>query len=232
MQSIIGAVKNGWPTTKRPCSNGLSPFYEKRSQLIVDNGLVFARERLVVPTSMKKEMLTQIHRSHIGIEGCLWRAREVLYWPLMNAEVKGLVSKRPTCQAHQPAQCREELKPYPIPFRPGETVSINLFELGKQHIVLLVDQWSAFFEVQELTRTTADKVILACKVQFARHGMLDTVITDNGPQFSATEFSAFARDWQFKHLKSSLRNPKSNGQAENEVKTCKTLMAVFLLRRL
>ena len=81
-------------------------------------------------------------------------------------------------------------------------------------------------------RTTADKVILACKVRFERHGMPDTVITDNGPQFSATEFSAFARDWQFNHLTSRLRYPQSNGQAENEVKTCKTLMAVFLLRRL
>ncbi len=131
MQSIIGAVKNGWPTSKRPCSNGLSPFYEKRSELIVDNGLVFARERLVIPTSMRKEMLTQIHRFHI---------------------------------------------------------------------VLLVDHWCAFFEVQELTRTTANKVILACTVQFARHGMPDTVVRDNGPQFSATEFSAFARDWQFKRL--------------------------------
>ena len=137
MQSIISAVKNGWPTSKRPYSNDLSPFYEKRSELIVDNGLVFARVRLVVPTSMRKEMLTQIHRTHIGIEGCLWRAREVLYWPLMNAEIKGLVLKRPTCQAHQPAQCREELKPYPIPFLPGETVSINLFKLRKQHFVLL-----------------------------------------------------------------------------------------------
>ncbi len=169
-------------------------------------------------------MLTQIHRSHIGIEGCLRRAREVLYWPLMNAEVKDLVSKCPTCQAHQPAQCREELKPYPIPFRPWETVSMDLFELGKQHFVLLVDHWSGFFEVQELTRTTADKVILACKVQFARHGIPDTVITDNGPQFSATEFSAFARDWQFKHLTSSPRYPQFNGRAENAVKTCKTLM--------
>ena len=61
--------------------------------LIVYNGLVFTGERLVVPTSMRKEMLTQIHRSHIGIEGCLRRACEVLYWPLMNAEVKDLVSK-------------------------------------------------------------------------------------------------------------------------------------------
>ncbi|CAB3985408.1 Transposon Ty3-G Gag-Pol poly, partial [Paramuricea clavata] len=169
MQSIIVAVKNGWPTSKRQCSQDLAPFYDKRSELVVDNGLVFAGERLVVPKSMRKEMLTQIHRSHIGIEGCLRRARE----------------------AYQPAQCHH---------------------------------WSGFFEVQELTRTTADKVIVACKVQFARHGIPDTVITDNGPQFSATEFSAFARDWQFKHLTSSPRYPQSNGRAENAVKTCKMLM--------
>ena len=93
----------------------------------------------------------------------------------MNAEVKDLISKCPTCQAYQPAQCREELKPYPIPFRPWETVSMDLFELGKQHFVLLVDHWSGFFEVQELTRTTADKVMVACKVQFARHGIPNTV---------------------------------------------------------
>jgi hypothetical protein len=85
----------------------------------------------------------------------------------MNAEVKDLISKCSTCQAYKPAQCREELKPYPIPFCPWETVSMDLFELGKQHFVLLVDHWSGFFEVQELTRTTADKVIVACKVQFA-----------------------------------------------------------------
>ncbi|XP_028406774.1 uncharacterized protein K02A2.6-like [Dendronephthya gigantea] len=101
---------------------------------------------------------------------------------------------------------------------------MDLFELGKQHFVLLVDHWSGFFEVQELTRTTADKVIVACKVQFARHGIPDTVITDNGPQFSAAEFSTFANDWQFKHVTSSPRYPQSNGRAENAVKTCKMLL--------
>jgi hypothetical protein len=51
------------------------------------------------------------------------------------------------------------------------------------------------------------------------------VITDNGPQFSATaEFSAFARDWQFKHLTSSPGYQQSNGRAKNAVKTCKMLM--------
>ena len=176
MQKIIVAVKYGWPTTKRQCNKDLIPYYDKRSELVVNHGLVFAGERLVVPTSLRKHMLKQIHQSHMGIEGCLRRVREVLYWPRINAEVKDFVSKCPTCQAQQPEQCREELKPYPISFRPWETVSIDLFELGKQQFVLFVDHWSGFFEVQELTWTTADKVITASKVQFARHGISDMVI--------------------------------------------------------
>jgi predicted Fe-S protein YdhL (DUF1289 family) len=40
-----------------------------------------------VPSSLRKEMLQQNHKSHIGIEGCLRQAKEVIYWPRMNAEV-------------------------------------------------------------------------------------------------------------------------------------------------
>ncbi|CAB4035935.1 Hypothetical predicted protein [Paramuricea clavata] len=43
MQSIIVAINNGWPTSKRQSSHDLAPFYDKRSELVVDNGLVFWR---------------------------------------------------------------------------------------------------------------------------------------------------------------------------------------------
>ena len=84
MQSLIASIKSGWGLSKKECDPKLTPHYDLRSELVEDKGIVFLRERLVVPTSMRKEMLKQIHRPHIGIEGCLRRAREVLYWPLMN----------------------------------------------------------------------------------------------------------------------------------------------------
>ena len=48
-------------------------------------------------------------------------------------------------------------------------------------------------------------------------------MTDNGPQFSSAEFSAFARTWDFDHVTSSPKYPQSNGKAENAVKTVKRL---------
>ena len=100
MQKLIGAIKRGWAVSRKLCAPELTPYYGKRSELIEDKGLVFLGERLLVPSSLRKEMLKQIHRSHIGIEGCLRRAREVLYWPPMNSKVKDFVSKCSICQSY------------------------------------------------------------------------------------------------------------------------------------
>ena len=44
---------------------------------------------------------------------------------------------------------------------------------------------------------TSASVIAVCKVQFARHGIPDVLITDNGTQFTSSAFSAFVKEWQF-----------------------------------
>ena len=102
-------------------------------------------------------------------------------------------------------------------------VGADLFELGQQNFLILVDYWSSYFEVQELKRITSTTVITACKVQFARHGIPDVLITDNGTQFSSSEFAKFAEAWKFEHKTSSSHHPQSNGKAENAVKICKNL---------
>jgi transposase InsO family protein len=59
---------------------------------------------------------------------------------------------------------------------------------------------------------------------FARHGIPDRVISDNGPQFSSVEFSKFSSSYGFKHQKSSPRYPQANGKIERAVKTMKSLL--------
>ena len=48
-------------------------------------------------------------------------------------------------------------------------------------------------------------------------------MTDNGSQIVSQEFTQFATDWEFKHVTSSPRYPKSNGKAESAVKVAKNL---------
>ena len=62
-----------------------------------------------------------------------------------------------------------------------------------------VDYWSNFSKVVEIHRRKTEAVITQFKVQFARHGIPEVLISNNGPEFDNQEFKNFSTDWQFEH---------------------------------
>ena len=67
-------------------------------------------------------------------------------------------------------------------------------------------------------------MIDAMRSQFARHGVPEVVMSDNGPQFCCAEFREFAQRWDFEHVTSSPRYAQSNGQVERAIGTVKKLV--------
>ena len=169
-------------------------------------------------------MLQKVHEGHLGVESCLRRAREVFYWPLMSSEIKDYVSNCSVCNAVQPSQAREPLIVHEIPKQPWGKVATDLFSFNGENHVVIVDYYSNFIELERIKSTAAQPVIQALKVTFARHGVPECVISDNGPAYASEEFKRFAEQWEFQHVTTSLHYPQSNGKAESAVKTCKTLM--------
>ena len=50
-------------------------------------------------------------------------------------------------------------------------------------------------------------------------------MSDNGPEYASREFQEFAKTWEFKHVTSSPRYPRSNSLAEKTVQTVKKLLS-------
>ena len=73
----------------------------------------------------------------------------------------------------------------------------------------MVDCYSHYIEVAKLTSTTAASVISHLKSIFSRHGIPETVMLDNGPQYSATVFKSFAEEYGFNHITSSPKYPQA-----------------------
>ena len=90
--------------------------------------------------------------------------------------------------------------------------------------IVVIDYFSRYIEVANLSSTTTAHVTEKLKSIFGCHGVPDTLVTDNGPQFSAAEFAAFASEYGFTHTTSSPRYPQSNGEAERAVRTVKSLL--------
>ena len=111
-----------------------------------------------------------------------------------------------------------------LPKYPWQVVGTDLFKLNKRNYLLVVDYFSRYPEVIQVTSTTSPTIISALKSVFSRHGIPEIVRSDNGPQYSSTEFLSFASSYGFQHCTSSPRFPQSNGQAERSVQTVKNLL--------
>ena len=91
--------------------------------------------------------------------------------------------------------------------------------------LIVIDYYSRYVEVAAMTKTTkSSEIIRALNSIFARHGILEQVRSDSGPQYDSAEFSHFAKQWGFKHVTSSPRFPQSNGEVEHGVRTVKNLL--------
>ena len=225
MQSLKEVIIKGWPDNRSELTPDVSPYFHIRDEMSVQNGIIFRGSRCVIPRTLRSSILCRLHSSHLGVEGCLRRARECIHWPGMNAEVKDFISKCETCQKFEASNCKETLMSHDVPERPWQKVGTDLFTLDDNNYLITVDYYSNFWEIDALRKdTTAKSVIKKLKAHFARYGCPDQVVSDNGPQFACDEFAKFAVEWDFDHTPSSPAHSKSNGKAESAVKTAKKLL--------
>lgn len=89
-------------------------------------------------------------------------------------------------------------------------------------LLVICDYFSNYIEVERL-QTATTKAVIKVKTLYSRYGVSDTLVTENGPQFSSAEFMAFSKAWGFQHVTSSPHYPQSNSKVGNAVKTVKQL---------
>ncbi len=149
-----------------------------------------------------------------------------MWWPGVIRDVRELVERCDIC-CQDSQQKTEQLMPTPLPARPWQQVAADIFHWEGGHYLVVVDYFSRYIEVANLPKLVTSTIVERLKVIFARFGIPETLVTDNGPQFAScefAEFAVFARDYDFEHVTSSPWYPQSNGEAERAVRTVKQML--------
>ena len=142
---------------------------------------------------MQREMMSVTHPFHIGVEGCIRRARETKYWPCMSVELKEYISKCDTCMAHRSTPGKEPIVQHEFAAQPWAKVGADLCDHKGRTLLVVSDYYRNFIEVEHLNRAATSTVSKALKAMIARYGVPDILISNNGPQFASGEFATFAR---------------------------------------
>ena len=98
---------------------------------------------------------TRIHSAHLGVNGCLRRARASRFWPRMSSELKEYILSCDTCRTYSTGHQNEPLSPHQEVSRPWEKVGSELFTLAGRNYLITLDYYSNFREIDYLPTTTA-----------------------------------------------------------------------------
>jgi transposase InsO family protein len=224
MQTLKQTIQDGWPDSRTKCHQTILEFWNHRDELSCCDNLIFRGQTIVIPRSVRHDIIESVHQSHLGVEKTVRRAKDALFWPGMTKEITDFVLKCGICQKYRHSNQKEPLIPHSIPQRPWQYVSTDIFTWDSKEYLVTVDAYSNYFEIDLLPDMKSSTVIRKLKAHFARHGIPDTLMSDNAGQYTSEQMTNFAREWNFTQIFSSPLNPQSNGLAENTVKTAKRLL--------
>ena len=221
-KQLVTYCLEGWPL-KHQLYGPIKKYYYVAAELSVQNGLLLRGSRLVIPASLQRDVLNRIHEGHQGITKCRERARQSVWWLGLLRQLQELAENCKMCCKFR-SQRAEPLLPTTLPDLPWQKVGTDLFEWKNSNYLLVVDYHSRWIEISRLERTTAECVIAHTSSIFARYGIPEVVVSDNGPQYTSTRYAKFAKDYGFLHFTSSPYHPQGNGEAERAVQTVKNLL--------
>jgi transposase InsO family protein len=227
---VLGAVKKyikaGWPDTntlrQHPTWSQIEGFHRRRESLTIEQDCIMCRERVVIPTGLRKRVLKQIHQGHPGIQRMKSLARNYAYWPGMDTEIEQMVRSCTPCAAAAKQPTKETLHSWPPATKPWERIHVDYAGpyMGKQFLIV-VDAFSKYPEVVPVPHITSRQTVTALRKLGAQHGAPETIVSDNGPQFTSQEFKDFCVANAINHILSPPYHPQSNGRAERFVDTFK-----------
>ncbi|XP_019167690.1 PREDICTED: uncharacterized protein LOC109163402 [Ipomoea nil] len=179
-----------------------------------------------------KLVIKEVHEGVCSAhQGAYTIARRIMlqgyFWPKMLRDCAEYTKRCPKCQEFQALPGRPATNYTPvstaIPFSRWGIDLVGALPTGtgsRKYIIVAIDYFTKWVEAEPLASITAARCKRFVEKNILyRFGIPLQVITDNGRQFEAREFSEFLAGWSVKHSRVAVSYPQANGQVENANRT-------------
>ena len=120
---VMHYCKVGWP--EKNLKGPVKKFWMTRNELSLHDDLLLRGNRVVIPTTLRQEILHKLHKGHQGIVKCRLRAKDSSWWPGISDNINTFIHNCDIC-------CRdflittEPMMPTKLPQRPWEKIASDL----------------------------------------------------------------------------------------------------------
>ena len=183
----------------------------------------FAQSQVVVPLSLRKQLLQEYHDSplsgHMAYRRTCLRLRDKFFWPTLLADVKQYCFECEPCALGRRVHgVKAFLNPLDLTTKPFEVIGMDFLGpiqphslQGNNYVLVITDYFTKWIEVIALPTFSA---LVTCKALMdriiLRHGPPRAIITDRGSNFTSALFTALCKALNVKHMKTTAYHPQTN----------------------
>lgn len=222
LSTIFDFYYNGWPKSSVLPQN-VKPYLPLKNSIYVEAGIILVEDKIIVPQTLRIEMIKLLHKGHVGISKTINKARKLFYWPNMSFDITSFIKKCRVCEKYMPANFREPMMPHSTPRLRFNKVGTDILDFGNHSYLVVIDYFSHWLELILLKDKTSDSVLNAFQDIFTRFGYPQIIIADNLP-FISNRCLKYYREKDISIKTCSPHYHQSNGMAEKAVSISKQIL--------
>ena len=115
LSKVVRYTKGQWP---HQVPQEFRPFFNRRTELTVEEGCLLWGYRVVVPQRLREKLLQELHKDHPGVTKMKSVARGYIWWPGLDRDIENLAKSCQACRAVKHAPPVVPLNPWVWPAKP------------------------------------------------------------------------------------------------------------------
>lgn len=219
---LLSYIRSGFPN--KLLNAELNVYKRFVNELTIMKGCIMLNNRVLIPASLRQQVLKQLHEGHPGICSMKSMARAILWYPGIDGDIINFVKQCVICQNNLSKPSQNHSVEWPRPPRVWSRIHIDHFFIENKICLVAIDALSKYLEVELVKDVSVSETIDTLRMIFSRHGLCDTLVSDNASCFTAADFKEFLKNNHIQHLTPPPYNPSTNGQAERAVRVMKELL--------
>ena len=158
-----------------------------KNDLYISEGVVMFNDRVVIPPSIRKQVLDVLHSAHQGVASMELRAQAIMFWPGMSNDIYATRASCSECNKTAPSQAQTPSEPATAPSTPFEQIFSDFFDYAGHHYLIVGDRlsgWCEIFSTPSGTSQAGSRGLISCLRRFfSTFGVPEELSSDGGAKF-------------------------------------------------
>ena len=142
------------------------------------------KDRVVIPPSLRNNILKTLHSAHQGISSMTSCAETSVFWHGITPAITAMQTQCNHCNRMAPSQPSAPPAPAITPAYPFQCICADYFHYKGTNYLVIVDRYSNW-PIIERAKEGANGLITCLRHVFTTFGIPDECATDGGPEFTA-----------------------------------------------